>query len=229
MQPESQPTVQNLVEEAIRLAGRGHSQDGVRSVLIEQMGTTLDTEEISEKLNLLNAALQHDSRWTKYQTASPPEATAGNQPASNDPTSQPLGADDIRLLLLSLQQDLAKLTQENQELQKKQAQPYPSPIITTERRTIKIPDPEPFDGRRRDFARWKLQMEGKLAHDGAALGSPTQYIFNRTKGNAALVAMAWMRQTPEGTEDMMWSFLEEHFGNRLEAEQSRQRLLSTLR
>jgi hypothetical protein len=39
-----------------------------------------------------------------------------------------------------------------------------------------------------------MQIELKLAHDRDALGPTTAYVFNRTRGKAAVIAMFWIKR-----------------------------------
>jgi hypothetical protein len=57
----------------------------------------------------------------------------------------------------------------------------PTPPVQTKKK-MTLPDPPRFDGNRKNYRSWKLEMEGKLRTDGCLLGPPVDqftYIYSR--------------------------------------------------
>jgi hypothetical protein len=230
-------SVPELVDHAVQMAQWGTNQQEIGFALGTIISAGFDGEEGSIKTQLVQNALARDDRWRALFPEQstplhpiPASVAAGKQPVGED-TAHSDRLDEVTQTLREMQATMARLMTENQRLLSAQ---YNSPITTrnplaeSTRRPIKIPDPEPFNGKRKNFQMWKMQMEAKLAHDGDAVGSGTGYIFNRTKDKAATVVMSWLKRKPEGTPKELWEFLTQQFGNKLEAEQARRKLFTTM-
>jgi hypothetical protein len=58
----------------------------------------------------------------------------------------------------------------------------PPALPAATKKKMTLPDPPRFDGNRKKFRNWRLEMEGKLRTDGCLLGSPSDqftYIYSR--------------------------------------------------
>lgn len=67
-------------------------------------------------------------------------------------------------------------------------------IEQTDRKKMILPDPPRFDGNRKKFRNWKLEMVGKLRTDGHLMGGPADhftYIFSRLGDHPQSLAAAF--------------------------------------
>jgi hypothetical protein len=80
----------------------------------------------------------------------------------------------------------------------------PSPPGQAKKKMV-LPDPPRFDGNRKKYRNWRLEMEGKLRTDGHLLGSPTDqftYIYSRLGDSPQSMAAAFYESGgPGGTRD----------------------------
>ncbi len=80
----------------------------------------------------------------------------------------------------------------------------PSPPGQTKKK-MTLPDPPRFDGNRKKYRNWRLEMEGKLRTDGCLLGSPTDqftYIYSRLGDTPQSMAAAFYESGgPGGTRN----------------------------
>ncbi len=86
----------------------------------------------------------------------------------------------------------------------------PSPPAQTKKKMI-LPDPPRFDGNRKKYRNWRLEMEGKLRTDGCFLGSPTDqftYIYSRLGDSPQSMAAAFYESGGPGGTRNPTSFLQ---------------------
>jgi hypothetical protein len=80
----------------------------------------------------------------------------------------------------------------------------PSPPGQTKKKMV-LPDPPRFDGNRKKYRNWRLEMEGKLRTDGCFLGSSTDqftYIYSRLGDSPQSMAAAFYESGgPGGTRN----------------------------
>jgi hypothetical protein len=89
-----------------------------------------------------------------------------------------------------------------------------------------MPDPEPFDGKYKDYQQWKFQMVTKIEQDIRGQSTIADYIFSRLKRNAARSALPWMeRHTNVGDNASLWTMLDQIYNNPMHADRARRKLL----
>ena len=229
-------TILALKEEALRLAEAGRTSDEVLQALTENLAG-FDQEEKRQKLDLLSRTLADEPRWnllTQEQTTAPriqTEAQNG-QPQRQTPPSL---EESLRTMMEELrtfrERDQARetrmlqLEKENRALVENLQTPSVTPTFPVHApRTFRIPDPEPFDGTRKDFRTFRAQMRYKMEQDAALLGSGVGYLFSRLKGDPAALGLSWQERHPYGTTAEFWAFLEDHYTDSLREEKARRKL-----
>lgn len=232
-------SVDSLVSYAIGLKNSGATNEAVGVALRERLRRAqYTTEEVDVKLDLvaerLNGQQQSSAEQMNTEGLLQPGNAVGSSMGRTPSTSGPsdsgsFDVKDLMSMIVNLQNRLdASEAARAAEARAATAQtPTPGLVVPVPTaRKLKVPDPEPFKGDRRDYRRFKLQMQYKLREDAHALGGPTGYIFNRMRDSAANIAISWLDRHPFGTESQFWEFLDAQFADTLAAERARNKLQS---
>ena len=198
-----------LTNEALRLLGEGQSGEQIRNSLLEILRADGYTEdEITQKLDLVEQRINEQPERLHPHLVTPGTTPGPSEPRGITPAT-PTAA--LSNEITALQQRLAELTQAYASLAN--ANP-PSPATSVERpRKVKVPDPEPFTGKRREWRRFRLQMEFKLENDKLEDKQQVGYVFSRLKDAAANVSISWLNRNEHGSVEEFWRFLEEQFAD----------------
>lgn len=87
----------------------------------------------------------------------------------------------------------------------------PSPPGQPKKKKMTLPDPPRFDGNRKKYRNWRLEMEGKLRTDGCLLGSPADqftYIYSRLGDTPQSMAAAYYESGGPGSTRNPTRFLQ---------------------
>lgn len=227
------PTVDELKEVAIRMRSEGNNDDIILARIMALMVGSTDDERRT-RADLVEQALNLDPRWGNPAAPSYDEATAG--PSSNARGKQPATGNgdnpDPAALLAALMERLGNVEAENARMRASYTQQSTPPTLPEQglntpvvrAKHIKYPDPEQFDGDRRNYRTWKFQMLNKLQQDGEYIGTAANYVFSRLKGQAANVALSWIDRNRFGTINDMWEFLDGQFADKLQSERAQRKL-----
>ena len=150
-------TVQDLVQEAVQLAAEGLlGESDIAERTREKIRAVFNEQEQSEKFQLVSTALIEHPVW--QQRFSKVEREPLN--AQGKQSAPPVSHDDFLAITARLQEVLQaceSLQAENQRLKRTPSMPplqLSSEAVSMPR--YKVPDPEPFDGDRKDYQRLKI-------------------------------------------------------------------------
>jgi hypothetical protein len=101
-----------------------------------------------------------------------------------------------------------------------------SPDLALRAYHTKFPDPEPFDGNRKVYRGWKIQVMNKVKTEQARGGMSDLegYIFSRLKGDAARAGVTYMEKGPGHRPGGFWGFLDAQYLDPILAEKARDKL-----
>ena len=205
MEESATPTrssAEALTNRALHLMREGQSGTQIRHSLLETLRMDGYTEdEAHQKLDLVERRINEQEG---------PHTTPATAPRLSDPSpaSQTMAMSNE---IAVLQQRLTELTQAYASLASRNNSYPPTPNTTEKPRKVKIPDPEPFTGKRKDWRRFRLQMKFKLENEQWDKKQQIGYIFNRLKDTAASVGISWLNRNEGGSVQEFWKFLEEQF------------------
>jgi hypothetical protein len=240
--PTSVPLLAHRVDE---LKQAGQSEADVERQLARYLREhELTDEEIREKIVLVSefitrreaeivddaaqeAQMSSASQAILGAPSTPSERARGKRP---DPLRSGAVHEEVQNLRALVQSMTARMDAMMAFQATSQANSAPTPSISEPSPArgyhTKFPDPEAYNGDRKSYRHWRIQVQHKIASEQArgGMGDPEGYIFSRLKGDAARAAITYMERGAARRPGGLWNFLDAQYLDPIMDEKARDKL-----